>query len=174
MFFFLYLFSTHKSNTGPGALFLLSICLLIFFFFFPSLLPGPANPIRMQHLSPLISPQKLMVSQLVSCLSDNMDLEYQPVCNNEGGPGVFTWRPTRLAGLVSPLSRGKSPESSCPYQCTGSPLTAGPGCILHDSGGEVAVICQHLNKIKPPTGPPGRQWEKIFCSLWYGNGGHRH
>lgn len=90
MFFFLYLFSTHKSNTGPGALFLLSICLLIFYFFFPSLLPGPANPIRMQHLSPLISPQKLMVSQLVSCLSDNMDLEYQPVCNNEGGPGVFT------------------------------------------------------------------------------------
>lgn len=89
MFFFLYLFSTHKSNTGPGALFLLSICLLIIFFF-PSLLPGPANPIRMQHLSPLISPQKLMVSQLVSCLSDNMDLEYQPVCNNEGGPGVFT------------------------------------------------------------------------------------
>lgn len=154
---------------GRGALFLLSICLLIFFF-----LPGPVNPIRMLPLSSLISAQKLMVSQLVSCLSDNKGLEYQPVCYNEGGPGVFTWRPTCLAGLVSLFSRGKSPKSSCPYQCAGSLLTACLGCILHDSSSEVAVICQHFNKIKPPTRPPGRQWEKIFCSLWYGNRGHRH
>lgn len=88
MFFLFFYFPLTNPTRGPGALSLLSICLLIFFFF-SSLLPGPANPIRMQHLSPLISPQKLMVSQLVSCLSDNMDLEYQPVCNNEGWPRRF-------------------------------------------------------------------------------------
>lgn len=88
MFLFIYLFPTNKSNTGPGCA-LSFINLFTDFFFFSSLLPGPANPIRMQHLSPLISPQKLMVSQLVSCLSDNMDLEYQPVCNNEGWPRRF-------------------------------------------------------------------------------------
>ena len=60
-----------------------------------------------------------------------------------------------FAGLVSLFSRGKSPKSSCPYQCAGSLLTACLGRILHDSSTEVAVICQHFNKIKPPTKPPG-------------------
>lgn len=60
-----------------------------------------------------------------------------------------------FAGPVSLFSRGKSPKSSCPYQCAGSLLTACLGRILHDSSTEVAVICQHFNKIKPPTKPPG-------------------
>lgn len=83
-------FFYNKSNVcgmeGGGAT-LSFINLFTDFFFF---LPGPMNPIRMQPLSSLISAQKLMVSQLVSCLSDNKGLEYQPVCYNEGGPGVFT------------------------------------------------------------------------------------
>ncbi|KAK5850093.1 hypothetical protein PBY51_014372 [Eleginops maclovinus] len=60
-----------------------------------------------------------------------------------------------LPAASSLFSPGKSPESSCPYQCSGSPLTACLGRILHDSSTEVAVICQHFNKIKPATRPPG-------------------
>ncbi|KAI9542840.1 hypothetical protein NQZ68_016144 [Dissostichus eleginoides] len=71
-----------------------------------------------------------------------------------------------LPAPSSLFSPGKSPESSCPYQCAGSPLTACLGRILHDSGTEVAVICQHFNKIKPASRPPGEtQWGKMFCSL---------
>lgn len=137
---------------------------------------GPVNPIRMQPLSPLILPTKVDGLQFVSSLSDNKGNLNTSQCASVRVVLVFSPDVHCVsAGSVSLFSPGKSPRSSCPYQCADSPFTARLGCILYDSSTEVAVICQDFNKIKPPTRPLGeRQWGKISCLLWYGNRGHRH
>lgn len=91
---------------------------------------------------------------------------------------VQQWRRTEcchrhvFACPVLALSPGKSPKSSCPYQCASSPLAAYSGRVLHDSSTEVAVICQDFSKIRWPRRPVGeRQRGKICCPPRYGGWG---